>query len=172
MQKEIWKDIPDYEGLYQVSNLGRVRSLDRVIKGKSGCKRLKREKILKNSSNSKGYLFVCLCKDSNLKRYLVHRLVCLAFIGKSDKTVDHLDENKQNNCLTNLEYVSMKENINRYWNKTRNHQKKHERRSSPVLDTFTNKSYISIRSASRDVGVSPQTIINKIKRKERFAYLK
>ena len=101
--EEIWKDIPNYEGCYQVSNLGRVKSLN--------YKRTCKEVILKTGQNSQGYLRVVLRKDGNSITNKVHRLVMLAFIGESDLEVNHINGIKADNRLENLEYCSRSENI-------------------------------------------------------------
>lgn len=116
MQEEIWKDIPDYEGFYQVSNFGRVKGLDRkswngkVFFNKTGI-------VLKLKLNRNGYYTVNLCK-SNLKKTLrVHQLVAVAFLNhKIDGfkiVVDHIDGDKKNNNVSNLQLISMRENISR-----------------------------------------------------------
>ena len=102
MSVEIWKDIPEYEGLYQVSNLGRVKSL-----------KVRKEKILKPFSNPKGYLRACLSRDKEQRCFFVHRIVMLAFKGDSPLSVDHLNEIKSDNRLCNLEYVTIRENVTR-----------------------------------------------------------
>lgn len=105
---EIFKDIKEYEGLYQVSNLGRVKSLNYNKTGK--------EKILKPTTNKKGYQFVGLYKEGKTKNFLVHRLVAMAFIPTPMDTnatqVNHKDENPANNCVENLEWCTPKYNIN------------------------------------------------------------
>lgn len=113
MTNEIWKDIKGYEGKYQVSNLGRVKSLSRMkYMGSSGY-RLMPEKILKQA-NKRGYQTVVLCNDNEHKTTGVHRLVALSFIPnpKNLPQVNHIDENKCNNNVDNLEWVTCKENIN------------------------------------------------------------
>lgn len=100
--KEIWRAIENYDD-YQVSNLGRVKSL------KKG-----NERILKPGVAGIGYLFVVLFKDGKRKEMLIHRLVANAFIQNQDNLpcVNHKDENKQNNLVTNLEWCDVKYNSN------------------------------------------------------------
>lgn len=103
---EIWKDIPNYEGLYQVSDLGRVRSFDRI----DALGRLRRGRILKHSIVL-GYNKLTLCgRDGSRKEIKVHRLVMLAFCGWSDLQVNHINGIKTDNRLENLEYVTNREN--------------------------------------------------------------
>lgn len=111
MENEIWKDIPGYEGLYQASDLGRIRSLDRLAWTGKGY-RLSRGKILSQSGHSGGYLKVALTPPSEkAKIYYVHRLIASAFLGESDLTVNHKNENKHDNRICNLEYMSRVDNI-------------------------------------------------------------
>jgi len=98
--EEIWKDLPEYEGLYQVSNLGRVRSL-----------KFGRERILKPGLNGRGYYTVGLCRGGKGETYAIHRLVMLAFVGESDLHVNHKSGVKTDNRLENLEYCTRSENI-------------------------------------------------------------
>ena len=108
MVDEIWKDIKDYEGLYQVSNLGRIRSLDRLVKHAfKGYSRLK-GKIKPCRKNTHGYLNINLCKDGKAKTLLIHRLVAQAFLPNPDNLpeVNHKDENKENNRVDNLEWCT------------------------------------------------------------------
>lgn len=114
MDKEIWKDIEGYEGLYQVSNFGRVKSLERIMYDDKGYKHPVKEKIIVGSKNHKGYLYVNLMKNSKVLRKAVHRLVAQAFISNPNNfpCVNHKDENKINNVVGNLEWVTYKENTN------------------------------------------------------------
>lgn len=107
---EIWKDVQEYEGCYQISNLGRVRSLDRIDR----IGRLKRGKVLAICNNGKGYQLVCLKKDGNRKNKYIHRLVGIHFLNNpSNKPeINHLDEDKLNNKVDNLEWATQKENMN------------------------------------------------------------
>jgi hypothetical protein len=99
---EIWKNIINYEGLYQVSNMGRVKSL---WKGK--------ERILKSGKSIWGYYLVNLHKNGKIKTYSVHRLVGIAFISNPDNKpeINHIDGNKTNNRADNLEWCTHLENI-------------------------------------------------------------
>lgn len=115
---EVWVDIKDYEGLYQVSNLGRVKSLDRIVQvnkyGKIINKKIKGT-IMKPNKNQKGYEGVQLCKNGNIKAYRIHRLVATHFIKnniKSNKAqVNHINGNKLDNSSQNLEWVTPSQNI-------------------------------------------------------------
>lgn len=116
---EIWKPIKGYEGLYEVSNLGRVKSLDRFVNAsiKNQKQVLKQGKILKPYKDIRGYLKVSLSKENKRTIKFVHRLVSEAFIPNINNLsqVNHIDGNKVNNHIENLEWCSCKENINHAW---------------------------------------------------------
>lgn len=107
MEKEFWKDIKGYEGLYQVSSLGRVRSLDRELYQQGRVQRYKGALISPYKINS-GYLSVRLSKNNKKKGHTVHRLVAEAFLPNpsAHPCINHKDENKQNNIVSNLEWCS------------------------------------------------------------------
>lgn len=111
---EVWKDIEGYEGLYQVSSFGNVRSLDRVVIAKNGRKIPKKGKMLKQRISIHGYWTVGLCKEGRSGRYLVHRLVALTFLPRipGKNIVNHKDENKLNSNVSNLEWCDTKYNVN------------------------------------------------------------
>lgn len=112
---EIWKDVKGYEGLYQISNMGRLRSLDRVITTKAGWTQTKRGQIINISCvQNSGYYATCLHKNGKSKTKLLHRLVAEAFCDKPDGCdyVNHKDENKLNNNYDNLEWCTAKYNNN------------------------------------------------------------
>lgn len=100
---EVWKDIPNYEGIYQVSNLGRVKSF-----------KYKNERILKQGNDGKGYLQVCLMKNSKRRKFTIHQLVAMAFLDHTPNgmkiVVDHIDGNKNNNNLSNLQLLTQRQN--------------------------------------------------------------
>ena len=110
---EIWKPIEGYEDLYQVSSYGRVKSNDRTEICKNGLVRFREGKILKPHQNYNGYLWVSLCKNDKRKKNKIHRLVAQAFIPNINNKpqVNHIDGNKHNNNLKNLEWVTSKENM-------------------------------------------------------------
>lgn len=110
---ECWKPVRGYENLYEVSNLGQVRSLPREVPFINGSVRRLKGKILKPLIDHSGYLYVCLAINGTQKSKFVHRLVAESFIDIGDSTleVNHIDGNKSNNCVDNLEWVSHKYNI-------------------------------------------------------------
>lgn len=102
--EEIWKDIVGYEGKYQVSSMGRVKSLN--------YNNTRQERVIKLGLNKYGYLCVTLCKDGKQKSYLTHRLVAQAFISNpcNKPCVDHISTDKTDNRTDNLRWVTHKEN--------------------------------------------------------------
>lgn len=109
--EEVWKDVIDYEGLYQVSNLGHVRSLDHYVAHSYGGVALHRGRLKKVSFDG-NYLNVTLSKDGKTRTFRVHRLVAAAFIPNPDacKCVNHIDGNKRNNVVSNLEWCTHRQN--------------------------------------------------------------
>lgn len=151
---EEWKDIEGYEGVYQVSNLGRVKSL--------GNDKSRREKILKPKKNNKGRFQVSLCKNGKVYEKQVHQLVLKAFDSNPDNLpeVNHKDENPENNRLDNLEWCTRKYNIN-YG--THNERMKKNMtgpfKSKPVLCVETGVVYPSAKEAERQTGAFQTAII-------------
>lgn len=99
IMEEIWKDIPEYEGFYQASNLGNIKGL-------------KKNKIIGKTENHKGYFHISLCKNGNPKTMMAHRAVGLSFIPNPENKpqINHKDLNKKNNRVDNLEWVTNSEN--------------------------------------------------------------
>ena len=112
LPNECWRWVPSYEGLYQVSTRGRVRSVDRWVDGKNGSKQFREGRILKTQRNDWGYLEVELYRDGKRRTFLVHRLVAEAFIPNPENKpeVNHLNEQKDMNFAENLSWATRKEN--------------------------------------------------------------
>lgn len=142
--KELWKDIKGYEGCYQVSNLGRIKSLDRMTNNQYG-EYFMKGRILKNSIiKDKGYCRVSLNNGNGKISKRVHRLVAEAFIPNPENKpeVNHKDGNKLNNCVSNLEWCTNKENIE---HSIRTGLKKHCNGCSNSSSKFTEEDIIFIR---------------------------
>lgn len=140
---EEWKDIENYEGYYQVSNFGNVKSVDRVVKNINGpLERKLNGKVMSLKKDRCGYLCVSLTKEGKRKTSLIHRLVAQAFIPNPENKpeVNHIDENKENNLMENLEWVSSEENCN-YG--TRNERlSSHDFNQNPILQFSKNGKFI------------------------------
>lgn len=106
--KEEWRDIAGFEGLYQVSNLGRIKSLAKT----DAIGRFKKERFLIPGNSKNGYLHLSLCKNGVVKQFTVHRLIATAFVPNPENKpcVDHIDCNRQNNRADNLLWVTYSEN--------------------------------------------------------------
>lgn len=117
MENEIWKDIPKYRGLYQVSNKGMVKSLQRIVKSKKWGFQKVTEKILKAAVDGSGYFTVALNKNNISKTKKIHQLVAMAFLNHKPcgykLVVNHKNFNKLDNRFENLEIVTQRENSNR-----------------------------------------------------------
>lgn len=137
---EEWKDIKGYEGLYQVSNLGRVKSF-----------KFNRERLLKLRFTGRYYQMI-LYKNKSCKSYYIHRLVAEMFISNPDNLpfVNHKDENKQNNCVDNLEWCTQKYNIN-YGTSLK---KRIDLMGKPVICMETGKRYKSALEAGKQIGIN------------------
>lgn len=153
--KEEWRDIEGYSGLYQVSNCGRVKSVERTVRTGRGY-RIVPEKILKGIDNNVGYLYVNLYKDGKVKKYSIHRLVATTFIENPNNlpVINHKDENKENNCSSNLEWCSVSYN-NNYNGRAK---RVAEKLSKPVYSINKESGLItyweSINDASRQLNIN------------------
>ena len=155
MAKEIWKDVPEYEGYYKISNLGNVYSV-------------KRNLFLKQSKLNKGYHEVKLQKDGFKKTFRVHRLVAIAFISNplGLLEVNHIDENKSNNCVDNLEWVTRTQNANHGTRNKRASNSLKESNKRPILAIFKNgvtTEYSSANECARILGLSAGNINSVIR---------
>jgi hypothetical protein len=112
---EIWKDVVGYEGIYEISNLGRVKSLERSEWcGRNNSIRVRKEKFLTCGINRRGYRTAHLCKNGKINGHMVHRIVALAFIPNPNNLphINHIDGNSSNNHIENLEWCDPKHNVN------------------------------------------------------------
>lgn len=150
--EEIWKDIEDYEGLYQVSNFGRVKRVTTGI-------------ILKGGKNKDGYLLVRLYKNSIGSTKGVHRLVANVFIPNPENKpeINHIDEDKTNNKVSNLEWMTAKENTN---HGTRNGRMSRSK-SIPIIatniKTCESQEFYGTNECARQLGLSPGSICKCLK---------
>ena len=185
LKTEIWKPVKGYEGLYEVSNLGNVRSVDRhLMWGNQYC--LFKGKPKKSFPNSMGYLRTGLYKNGQGKHYFIHRLVAEAFIPNPNNLpcIDHIDRNYLNNSVDNLRWCTQKENCNnpltREYANIKNRSKEvNEKRLAtrrknqswcceiPVYYVDEDGSKISFKSiseAERKIGCSRSTIAKALKK--------
>ena len=178
--KEIWKPVAGYEGIYDVSNLGRVKTVERTcylnIKG-TDTQRIIKEKIKHPSQdgqgykNNNGYLSVILSFKNKSKRFHVHRLVAEAFLENPNnyETVNHIDGNKFNNEVSNLEWASRKQNIEHAWKTGLNHIPSnyagtHKKKiTQKDLQGNIIKEWDSMTEAARFLGLDKATFSNRIK---------
>ena len=118
--EEIWKDIPGYEGLYQVSSLGNIKSCQKILKYRNGKNVHRKETIMSLNKSFGQYLTVGLSKNNKRKLYNVHYLVAITFIDNPNNLpcINHKDEDKFNNSVNNLEWCSYSYNV-RYNNNIR-----------------------------------------------------
>ncbi len=110
---EVWQAVPEYEGLYEASTLGRIRSVDRLITGKNGVTKRFSGRVLKPVKQNAGYFALGLSKAGIVETVLVHRIVAKTFLGNPEglEEVNHIDGVKGNNALSNLEWMSRVRNI-------------------------------------------------------------
>lgn len=164
--QEIWKPIDGFEDYYQVSSLGRIRGLDRVV-NRNGAKVSRKGRILKLRKCNGGYLQVGLFKDGKSIKFLVHRLVYEAFNGQIPEgmEINHIDEDKSNNNIKNLNLMTHKENVN--WGTAI------ERRSKPVIQySLSGKKlaeFDSLSDASRRLSINPGNIYNVLNGRQKTA---
>lgn len=153
--KEVWKDIPNYEGLYQVSNLGRIKSFRRSTKFKC-----QDEYILKPSHANNGYCQVTLYGNAAKKKFLVHRLVAEAFIPNPENLpqINHKDENPLNNKVSNLEWCTTEYNNAYGTAKIRMIDSKSQPVEQLTIDGRVIAIYRSVRIACEIIGVTKASL--------------
>jgi hypothetical protein len=161
---EIWKDIEGYEGYYEISNLGRVRSLKRTVVFKDGRIAHYKDRILKYCISSDGYPCVGICRDSKQFNVAVHKLVGRYFVNgyQEGLELNHIDGNKMNPAASNLEWDTHLHNMRHaastgLLSKRQLNQKK-------VIDKTTGKIFSSIREAADAYGIHKATLFSRIVR--------
>lgn len=144
--QEIWKDIEEYEGIYQISNFGNIRSLDRIIVDKNKTYLL-HGKILKQGIRNT-YKVINLHKNAKRKSYQVHRLVANAFIPNPNNydIVNHIDENPINNNVNNLEWCNQKHNVNHSIHKLYSQK-------NAKISNKTKEKYINVKNGKYRVAI-------------------
>lgn len=160
MIDEVWCDVPDYEGMYQVSNTGKVKSLSRIIKTSNGKLYHRKENILKPFYEKRGYMRVKLCKNGTEKMFCVHRLVATCFIPNvyNREQVNHIDGNKTNNNASNLEWCTNEQNMKHAWECG---LREHRKRKVRCLNN--NEVYSSIKEASLTLNIVESGISNVVR---------
>ena len=172
MKNEEWLDVKGYEGLYQVSSDGRVKSLERTFIDKIGRERYVKERILKPAIDRYGYLLVSLYAGGKQKNHTVHRLVCEAFHENPDNKpqVNHINEIKTDNRASNLEWATARENSN-FGTRT---ERLGKAQSKPVAqyaqDGELIKIWPSAREVERQTGFRHGYICNSANGKRKQAY--
>ena len=171
--EEIWKDIPTYEGIYQASNLGKIKSLERIAIKKYRGNRVVKERIMLGTINEDGYLKVHFKNNNRNNSYFIHRLIAQTFIDNpyNKEQINHKDGNKLNNKVDNLEWVTNLENQQHAW---RNRLKYYKGQNDIKVLQFNMdnkfiKEYKSITDAHKQCGISLGNICNCCKGKRSSA---
>lgn len=170
---EEWRDIVGFEGYFQISNMGNIRSLDRYIEYKNGKKILRKGKNIRPVKCSNGYYEAQMSRDGKRTVMLLHRAVAQAFIPNPNNLpeVNHKDENIANNCVDNLEWCTSKYNANYGTRNQRNFEKVNKKQQKPVNQLTLSGEFIKrwdgICQASRSLGICDSQIIRVCKHKPR-----
>lgn len=164
LEGEIWKQVDGYGGFYEVSNLGRVRSKERITDIQSYCHIMRKPRILKAQSNGK-YNRVVMSFDGKHRQVLIHRLVAETFLPNPDNLpeVNHKDEDKTNNNVSNLEWCTRLYNVN-YGTKIKRHSEFMTKTKGRAVCQYTKagelvNTFKSVSEASREMGIDVSNII-------------
>ena len=155
--EEIWKDVKNYEGLYQVSNLGNIRSI-----------RFNRIKIMRQNINSRGYCSLEFCVNNERKTLMVHNIVANTFIPNplNKPVVNHINGIKTDNKIENLEWNTYSENVKHAYRTglaPRHSTYQNQPNQKKIKDIIENKEYFSIREAARQTGHKRSSIQRSLK---------
>jgi hypothetical protein len=173
--EEIWKDIKGFEGKYSISNFGNVKSLSRKASISNGNYRIMKEKVMKPQVTWNGYHAVVLNDGERHKMYKIHRLVAIHFIANNfnQNEINHIDGNKLNNHISNLEWSNRSKNIKHsYDNGLRHFNEKmknalHVANCKKVICTKSGIIYNSINEAADSIGMMRNTLGDKLRNRRR-----
>ena len=170
-ENELWKDIVGYEGMYQVSSLGRIKSLEREVTSKAGKVMKIKPCFMKPSKHPKGYSNTSLWKGNKGITLAIHRIVGIHFIPNNENKpqINHKDGNKKNNIYTNLEWVDNSENQLHSYSLGLNHNPKRGNHSlaKSVVDICTGVIYPSSKDAADSVGLFYGTLRSMLRGRKR-----
>ena len=170
--EEVWKDVVDYEGLYQVSNLGRVKGCERIVKHFRGGNRILKEKFRSLSNDKDGYKFLDLYKNGKGQIMRVHRLVSMAFIKNPENKsqVNHINGIKYDNNIDNLEWSTSHENMQHAFRTGLQKPNINNEKSVFMYSKDTNElvcSFVSIAKASKHINCKTSDICNVLKNRQK-----
>lgn len=165
--KVIWKSIPNYEGYYEASNVGMIRSIDRVVeKGKYKTPSQVKGNIMSPYIDRDGYMRVSMYKDGIRRNEKVHSIIAKTFIDNplSKETVNHIDENKLNNTVENLEWMTNSENVN-YGTRIQRVKEKYGKSVIRISPSKKEEHFRTLHEAEERTGIPRQSISYAIKHK-------